>query len=132
LAAGGLQLRGDHGTIEGIDVLGTSTKPPDKWPRNNLVLNCTSHDNFDPAASNANGFVAKLTCGEGNSFKLGGAGDVYREMPELASPEKYFWNGAQSANSPGQVLTADAFISVDSAAVPGRTPDGSIAASRPV
>lgn len=230
----------------GLQISGTSTEPFEKWPRNNLVLNCTSYDNFDPAANNADGFAAKLTCGEGNvfrgciaysniddgwdlyskidtgpigavviescvayrngslsdgsgngdgnGFKLGGdgiavahrlvnsiafgngtsgitsnsdpaiivenctsfgnrqsninlygkgdgtrrfqaknnismkggAGDAYREMPGLASPDNYFWNGAQCVNSLGQQLTTDFFISVDPAVVPGRRPDGSI------
>ncbi len=38
------------------------------WPSNNLILNCTSHDNCDPGHNNADGFAAKLTCGEGNKF----------------------------------------------------------------
>ncbi len=252
----GLQIGGSNNRIvnvrtyrcgdTGLQISGSSCEPPEKWPRNNLVLNCTSHDNFDPAANNADGFAAKLTCGEGNvfrgciaysniddgfdlfskietgpigavlmercvayrngslsdgsgngdgnGFKLGGDGiavahrlvhsvafgngtsgissnsnpaviienctaagnggrnislygkgggarrfkvsntvsmkgaaaDAYREMPELASPDNFFWNGAQSVNSLGQVLTADAFVTVDLAVVPGRKPDGSI------
>jgi hypothetical protein len=230
----------------GLQISGTSTEPFEKWPRNNLVLNCTSHDNFDPAANNADGFAAKLTCGEGNvfrsciaysniddgwdlyskidtgpigavviescvaykngslsdgsgngdgnGFKLGGdgiavahrlvnsiafsngtsgitsnsdpaiivenctsfgnrqsninlygksdgtrrfqaknnismkgaAGDVYKEMPDLVSPDNYFWNGAQSVNSLGQQLATDIFVNVDPAVVPGRRPDGAI------
>ena len=40
-----------------------------EWPANNLILNCTSYDNADPATGeNADGFAAKLTCGEGNVF----------------------------------------------------------------
>lgn len=39
------------------------------WPANNLILNCTSYNNSDPATGeNADGFAAKLTCGEGNVF----------------------------------------------------------------
>jgi len=39
------------------------------WPSNNLILNCTSKDNCDNAKmENADGFAAKLTCGEGNVF----------------------------------------------------------------
>ncbi len=230
----------------GLQISGTSTEPFEKWPRNNLVLNCTSYDNFDPAANNADGFAAKLTCGEGNvfrgciaysniddgwdlyskidtgpigavviescvayrngslsdgsgngdgnGFKLGGdgiavahrllnsiafgngtsgitsnsdpaiivenctsfgnrqsninlygkgdgarrfqarnnismkgaAGDVYKEMPELASSDNFFWNGAQCVNSLGRQLTSDVFVNVDLATVPARRPDGSI------
>lgn len=40
-----------------------------EWPTNNLVLNCTSKNNCDEATmENADGFAAKLTCGEGNVF----------------------------------------------------------------
>lgn len=40
-----------------------------EWPSNNLVLNCTSKNNCDEATmENADGFAAKLTCGEGNVF----------------------------------------------------------------
>ncbi|MBQ7159908.1 MAG: hypothetical protein IJS09_10890 [Treponema sp.] len=39
------------------------------WPHHNLVLNCTSFDNKDDkTGENADGFAAKLTCGEGNVF----------------------------------------------------------------
>ena len=40
-----------------------------EWPTNNLVKNCTSRNNCDDATmENADGFAAKLTCGEGNVF----------------------------------------------------------------
>ncbi len=39
------------------------------WPSNNLIKNCTSKNNCDEATmENADGFAAKLTCGEGNVF----------------------------------------------------------------
>ena len=39
------------------------------WPSDNLILNCTSFDNHDPATDeNADGFASKLTCGDGNVF----------------------------------------------------------------
>lgn len=39
------------------------------WPSNNLIKNCTSYNNMDPATGeNADGFAAKLTCGNGNVF----------------------------------------------------------------
>lgn len=252
----GIQVGGHHNILvnvntyrcgdTGLQISGTSLEPFEKWPRNNLVLNCTSYDNFDPAANNADGFAAKLTCGEGNvfhgciaysniddgfdlyskidtgpigavlieacvayrngsradgsgngdgnGFKLGGDGiavahrivnsiafqngtsgissnsdpaiivesctafankqsnfnfygkgsgprhfqaknnismkggtaDVYREMPELASPDNFFWNGAQCVNSLGRRLDTDIFAGVDPSTVPGRRPDGSI------
>ena len=45
----------------------------DTWPSNNLIINCTAFDNCDPVSEggsgeNADGFAAKLTCGEGNVF----------------------------------------------------------------
>lgn len=40
------------------------------WPSNNLILNCTSYNNYDveTLGENADGFAAKLTVGEGNVF----------------------------------------------------------------
>ncbi len=38
------------------------------WPAYNLILNCTSYFNADPGFEDADGFAAKLTCGEGNVF----------------------------------------------------------------
>ncbi len=40
----------------------------DYWPAHNLILNCTSYGNCDPGYEDADGFAAKLTCGEGNVF----------------------------------------------------------------
>ncbi len=40
-----------------------------QWPANNLILNCTSHDNSDPTGENADGFACKLTTGTGNVFR---------------------------------------------------------------
>ena len=39
------------------------------WPSDNLILNCTSYNNCDEAMEDADGFAAKLTCGEGNVFR---------------------------------------------------------------
>ena len=40
-----------------------------EWPSNNYIINCTAFDNDDPAThENADGFAAKLTCGNGNVF----------------------------------------------------------------
>lgn len=39
------------------------------WPANNLILDCTSHDNADPDnGEDADGFACKLTTGNGNVF----------------------------------------------------------------
>lgn len=57
---------GDTGLqISRIDV----TAPAPEWPSNNLILNCTSFANRDPAENNADGFAAKLTVGDGNVFR---------------------------------------------------------------
>ena len=38
------------------------------WPSYNLIKNCESYDSCDAARNDADGFAAKLTCGEGNVF----------------------------------------------------------------
>ncbi|SEV92964.1 hypothetical protein [[Clostridium] fimetarium] len=38
------------------------------WPSYNLIKNCESYDNCDAGRNDADGFAAKLTCGEGNQF----------------------------------------------------------------
>ena len=75
----GLRLAGHHNTVErcvafsnantGIQISGGSLDPKERWPSFNLVSGCVSHDNKDPAESDADGFAAKLTVGEGNSFR---------------------------------------------------------------
>lgn len=74
----GLQVAGNYNTIEqvnaynngntGIQISGTSGESFEKWPSNNLILNCNSSNNADAAMEDADGFAAKLTCGEGNVF----------------------------------------------------------------
>lgn len=40
-----------------------------QWPSNNTVRSCYSHSNYDPDnGEDADGFAAKLTCGQGNKF----------------------------------------------------------------
>jgi hypothetical protein len=52
-----------------ISRLDSNAATIDQWPSNNLVLNCTSKNNCDDATmENADGFAAKLTCGQGNVF----------------------------------------------------------------
>ncbi|HEX3043863.1 MAG TPA: right-handed parallel beta-helix repeat-containing protein [Bacillota bacterium] len=78
-ASQGFRISGNHNRIElvntyangdtGLQISGLSTDKPAKWPSNNLILNCTSYDNRDAAENNADGFAAKLTCGEGNVFR---------------------------------------------------------------
>ncbi len=74
----GLQVAGDYNIIRGvrayecgdtgIQISGTSSETWDKWPHDNLVSACESHDNADSAGNNADGFAAKLTAGPGNVF----------------------------------------------------------------
>jgi pectate lyase len=47
----------------------TSYSTIDKWPSNNLILDCISTMNMDSGREDADGFAAKLTCGEGNVFR---------------------------------------------------------------
>ena len=47
----------------------TSYTSISQWPSNNLILNCEAFDNKDAGSENADGFAAKLTCGEGNIFR---------------------------------------------------------------
>jgi len=53
----------------GIQISRIGTGSRETWPSNNLILNCESYDNKDPSENNADGFAAKLTCGEGNVFR---------------------------------------------------------------
>ena len=77
----GMLLSGDNNIIElcqfyanhdsGLQIsrYNTSADTIDLWPSSNLILNCTAFDNKDEATcENADGFAAKLTCGEGNVF----------------------------------------------------------------
>lgn len=253
----GIQIGGHNNTLNrvdaylngdtGIQISGMAIEAPERWPRFNQIINCTSWGNCDTAENNADGFAAKLTCGEGNifrgciaysniddgwdlyskietgpiwpvvienciaykngtkpdgtgngdgnGFKLGGDGiavkhilknsisfnngmhgitcnsdpaiilinntsfgnkgrnislygkgkgtprmfvtennismnggeaDEYHEMPQLASPDDYFWTGAESKNSEGKKITPDIFESVDMNIVPTRSSNGSI------
>lgn len=80
-ADNGFFIAGNHNTLElctananrdtGIQISRRASDVSDfnEWPSDNLILNCTSFNNFDPATGeNADGFAAKLTCGEGNVF----------------------------------------------------------------
>ena len=77
----GIYIGGNNNTIElcitqfnsdtGLQLgrADTSFTSISQWPSNNLILNCTSHDNSDPAGENADGFACKLTTGTGNVFR---------------------------------------------------------------
>ncbi len=48
----------------------SSSAPESEWPSDNLILNCTSYDNYDPDnGEDADGFACKLTTGPGNVFR---------------------------------------------------------------
>ncbi len=80
----GIQISGNYNVIEmctvegskntGIQISrsGSSDRIPGiaemLWPSYNLVKNCESFDNCDSGRNDADGFAAKLTCGEGNTF----------------------------------------------------------------
>ncbi len=76
----GMLLSGDNNTIEmcvftenrdtGLQIsrYQSSYNSMAQWPTNNLIKNCTSYNNCDSEGENADGFAAKLTCGEGNVF----------------------------------------------------------------
>ena len=78
----GMILSGSNNIIEmcvfnnnqdtGLQISRTNTNYANisQWPSNNLIKNCTAYDNCDDATmENADGFAAKLTCGEGNVFE---------------------------------------------------------------
>ena len=61
------QINAYHNGNSGIQIsrmYGSDLLP--YWPAHNLILNCTSYGNCDPGYEDADGFAAKLTCGEGN------------------------------------------------------------------
>ncbi len=63
------QFYNNHDTGLQLSRYNTSASSISQWPAYNTVLNCTSYNNKDEAtAENADGFAAKLTCGEGNVF----------------------------------------------------------------
>lgn len=77
----GMLLSGNNNIIErmvfndnedtGLQISRFRTDAADiaSWPTNNTIKNCTSKNNCDEATKeNADGFAAKLTCGEGNVF----------------------------------------------------------------
>ena len=78
--AKGISICGNNNTIEmctvhnvgnsGFQISRYAGEPNDNgmWPENNLIKNCEAYDCCDPGRSDADGFAAKLTCGEGNTF----------------------------------------------------------------
>ncbi|MBE5796983.1 MAG: hypothetical protein E7327_06340 [Clostridiales bacterium] len=75
----GFQVSGHYNTLENIHTYYNGntgiqisryagSDPVSEWPSYNLILNCTSWSNVDAGYEDADGFAAKLTCGEGNVF----------------------------------------------------------------
>ncbi len=75
----GFQVSGHYNTLDGINAYNNGntgiqisryagSDPKSEWPSHNLILNCTSYNNADAGYEDADGFAAKLTCGEGNVF----------------------------------------------------------------
>ncbi|SEF52341.1 fibronectin type III domain-containing protein [Lachnospira multipara] len=76
----GIHLSGSYNTVDnvetyengntGLQISRLSANDADKstWPSYNLILNCTSYNNHDHGYEDADGFAAKLTCGDGNVF----------------------------------------------------------------
>lgn len=72
----GMLLCGDYNRIEmcqfyanrdtGLQVSRRDSN--DAWPSYNYIINCTAYNNMDSTGEDADGFAAKLTCGEGNVF----------------------------------------------------------------
>ena len=75
----GFQVSGHYNILENIHAYHNGntgiqisryagSDPVSEWPSHNLILNCTSYANADAGYEDADGFAAKLTCGEGNVF----------------------------------------------------------------
>ncbi len=77
----GMLLSGNNNTINGCVFTGncdtglqlsrynTSASSIEDWPTDNYIVDCEAYDNCDSDAEDADGFAAKLTCGEGNIFE---------------------------------------------------------------
>ena len=74
----GLMVCGSHNIVRqceayrngdsGILMCAFPGSPRVDWPSSNTIDRCVSHDNYDSAQKNADGFGAKLSVGEGNVF----------------------------------------------------------------
>jgi hypothetical protein len=77
---GGVRVGGNHNIIQNCEFYGhcnsglqisrtdSATDKAD-WPSYNQIISCYSYENRDKSDNNADGFAAKLTCGEGNVFR---------------------------------------------------------------
>ena len=76
----GFQISGDNNVVDNVHTYNNGNtgiqisryagtdETIETWPKNNLILNCTSYNNADSGYEDADGFAAKLTIGEGNVF----------------------------------------------------------------
>ncbi len=62
-------FRGNHDTGLQLSRYSSSADAIDEWPTDNYIYKCIAYDNCDDDAEDADGFAAKLTCGEGNVFE---------------------------------------------------------------
>ena len=77
---GGVRVGGNHNILKNCEFYGHSnsglsisrtdgaTNKAD-WPSYNQIISCSAYENRDKSDNNADGFAAKLTCGEGNVFR---------------------------------------------------------------
>ncbi|MBN2610424.1 MAG: carbohydrate-binding protein [Bacteroidales bacterium] len=77
----GMLLSGNNNTIENcvfrnnhdsglqLSRYNTDADQISEWPSNNLIVGCEAYDNRDSDNEDADGFAAKLTCGNGNIFR---------------------------------------------------------------
>jgi hypothetical protein len=77
---GGVRLGGSHNIIQNCEFYGHSnsglqisrtdgSNNKADWPSYNQIISCYAYENRDKSDNNADGFAAKLTCGEGNVFR---------------------------------------------------------------
>ncbi|WOO37177.1 right-handed parallel beta-helix repeat-containing protein [Anaerocolumna sp. AGMB13020] len=62
-------FRENHDTGLQLSRYNTSYNSINQWPSNNLIIGCLSTENVDSGREDADGFAAKLTCGQGNRFE---------------------------------------------------------------
>lgn len=77
---GGVRVGGNHNILKNCEFYGHSnsglsisrtdsaTAKAD-WPSYNQIISCNAYENRDKSDNNADGFAAKLTCGDGNVFR---------------------------------------------------------------
>lgn len=77
---GGVRVGGNHNILKNCEFYGHSNSglsisrtdsATDKadWPSYNQIISCNAYENRDKSDNNADGFAAKLTCGDGNVFR---------------------------------------------------------------